>query len=291
MKSIMVMLMLAGASGSAFAKQVPLHAQPSRAKPDTSGVQASKPASMPEDAPASAPSGCATMLREIAEFAQQPDRAGPGECGASDLVRLNAVKMPDGSRVAMSPPATLRCKMAESVAEWVRAEMAPAVAAELGAQLKALVTSESYDCRPRNGIKGARMSEHGRGNAMDIAGLKLKGGATVDLTKAAVAKALRDRARVSACGRFTTVLGPGADAHHEDHIHVDLAERGRGQRICQWDVREPPVVATAAPPAARWPVAAAPPAAADATPVADDVPLPLRRPFELVYGGGGSRYR
>jgi hypothetical protein len=51
---------------------------------------------------------------------------------------------------------------------------------------------------------------------------------------------LRDALRETACARFTTVLGPGSDGHHEGHIHLDLAERGHGYRICQWDVREPP---------------------------------------------------
>jgi hypothetical protein len=46
--------------------------------------------------------------------------------------------------------------------------------------------------------------------------------------------------RESACHRFTTVLGPGADSHHNNHIHLDILERHRGGRICQWDVREPP---------------------------------------------------
>jgi hypothetical protein len=54
-----------------------------------------------------------------------------------------------------------------------------------------------------------------------------------------VAKDFREGLRTSACQRFTTVLGPGADGHHEGHIHLDLAERRQGYRICQWDVREP----------------------------------------------------
>jgi len=36
-----------------------------------------------------------------------------------------------------------------------------------------------------------------------------------------------------------TVLGPGSDGYHEEHIHLDLAERHNGYRICQWDVNLP----------------------------------------------------
>ena len=37
---------------------------------------------------------------------------------------------------------------------------------------------------------------------------------------------------------FTTVLGPASDGFHENHVHVDLAERRSGYRICQWAVRD-----------------------------------------------------
>ena len=35
------------------------------------------------------------------------------------------------------------------------------------------------------------------------------------------------------------MLGPGSDGYHENHVHVDLAERRGGHRMCQWDVRDP----------------------------------------------------
>jgi hypothetical protein len=324
MKSTVVMLMLVAAGGPALAKHVSQYANAPRTKPAAPSTQVPKPESKPkpeliaDETLNSGPSACMTMLREIAEFTPLPDRAGPGDCGAIDLVRLDAIKMPDGSRVTVSPAAMLRCKMAESVAEWMRSEIAPAVSAEFRKSPKALMTAAGYHCRPRNNVKGAKMSEHGRGNAMDIVGFRLAGGDMVDLTRPAVSKLLRDKARVSACGRFTTVLGPGSDAHHESHIHVDLAERSRGHRLCQWDVRETaPVVANATPALPQWPISTVKPlpaaanasaslisakpspaaanvsttlvslsaAAREAAPETADVPLPLRRPFELVYAG------
>jgi hypothetical protein len=54
-----------------------------------------------------------------------------------------------------------------------------------------------------------------------------------------VARVFRERLRQTACVRFKTVLGPGSDGYHEEHIHVDLAERNHDYRICQWDIREP----------------------------------------------------
>jgi hypothetical protein len=72
---------------------------------------------------------------------------------------------------------------------------------------------------------------------------------------------MRDSIRESACGRFTTVLGPGSDGHHEAHIHLDIAERHNGYRICQWEVREPPPAELAS---AQVPLPTPRPAIADA---------------------------
>ena len=54
-----------------------------------------------------------------------------------------------------------------------------------------------------------------------------------------MAKDFRERLRKTTCARFSTVLGPGSDGYHENHVHVDLAERAGGHRMCQWEVREP----------------------------------------------------
>jgi hypothetical protein len=97
----------------------------------------------------------------------------------------------------------------------------------------------SYECRGRNRIVGARTSEHGKGNALDIRGLTLTDGRFVELTDPHVARDVREKFRASTCSRFATVLGPGSDGYHENHIHLDLAVRHSGYRLCQWDVRNP----------------------------------------------------
>jgi len=185
-------------------------------------------------------SACDIRLSELAEFTPLPGLVGPGECGAADVVRLSAVTLRDRTRVPLNPPAVLRCTMAEAVAHFMRNDVAPA-AAELGSPLASIVNYDSYDCRGRNRIAGAKISEHGKGNAIDIRGIKLGNGTTVELTSPVVAKDFRERVRIASCGRFSTVLGPGSDGYHEGHIHLDLAERNRGYKMCQWDVREPPV--------------------------------------------------
>ena len=84
------------------------------------------------------------------------------------------------------------------------------------------------------------MSEHGKGNAVDVRAFTLADNRVLGLTDMAVPKELRAAIRESACARFTTVLGPGSDGYHDSHIHLDIADRRNGYRIGQWEVREPP---------------------------------------------------
>jgi Extensin-like protein C-terminus len=72
-----------------------------------------------------------------------------------------------------------------------------------------------------------------------VRGFTLADGTDVVLTDTAVNKQARIHLRETACARFTTVLGPGSDGYHENHVHLDLLERRSGYRICQWDVRDP----------------------------------------------------
>lgn len=184
------------------------------------------------------PSACQIRIADkIAVIAPLLSFAGPGDCQASDVVKLEAIILQDKTRVAVTPAATLRCPMAEAVANWVREDVATATAA-LGATLRVLDNYASYDCRGRNRAAGARMSEHGLANAIDIRGMALTNGTFAGLTDRAFSKDFREAMKKSVCARFTTVLGPGSDGHHETHIHLDLAERRGGYRLCQWDVRE-----------------------------------------------------
>jgi hypothetical protein len=187
----------------------------------------------------SEPSACRQRLEALAVIASIPRLIGPGGCGGGDLVELSAVRMAGNTQIAIKPAPILRCAMAESLASWVRDEAAPRIA-KTGALLRQLDTYDDYSCRGRNRIIGAQMSEHGKGNAVDIRSFSFTDGRVVMPTDVKVSKDLRAGLRESACARFTTVLGPGSDGYHEEHIHLDLAERRSGFRMCQWDVREPP---------------------------------------------------
>jgi len=185
------------------------------------------------------PSACRLALsEEIAIAPSIPDIHGPGGCGGEDLVRLEAVVLPDKHRVALKPAATLRCTMASAIADWVRTDMAP-LAASLGSEISDLDNFNSFECRGRNGVAGAPLSEHGRANALDVRGVKLADGRSISLTDREVPRDTREAILHSVCARFMTVLGPGSDEYHEDHIHLDLMERHNNYRICQWNVWDP----------------------------------------------------
>lgn len=185
------------------------------------------------------PSACRQALTEAIAIAPSiPAIHGPGGCGADDLVRLEAIMLPDKSRVTVSPAATLRCAMAAEIASWVRSDLEP-LAQRLGSALAELRSYESYDCRSFNGVKGAPLSEHGHANALDVHSFRLADGREVAPTDRTQPRELREDMLHSACTRFSTVLGPSSDWHHEDHIHIDLMERHNHYRICQWEVLDP----------------------------------------------------
>ena len=213
---------------------------------------AARSAEVPTPTTAPGSSACQQRLRpDVALIHSLPSISGPGSCGAEDVGRLDAVVLKDGEHIALTPPATLRCPMAEAVVRWVRDEVAPAVAARLGSPVRTIAIGTSYECRGRDRDPNAKVSEHGHANALDVSGFKLASGTTVELTDKASPKEFREFMRQSACANFTTVLGPGSDSYHENHIHLDLIERHSGYRLCQWDVQTIPQAPSAPRPPQR----------------------------------------
>ena len=206
-------------------------ASPPNGKPDQQAAPAPQPTPQP--------SACRLALTDAIAIAPSiPDIKGAGGCGGEDLVRLEAIVLPDKRRVSVKPAAILRCPMASALAEWIRSDIAP-LAERLGSAVSDLDNFDSFECRGRNRIVGAKLSEHGRANALDVRAFKFADGSLISLTDRTVPRGLRESVLHSACTRFSTVLGPGSDGYHEDHIHLDLMERRNNYRICQWDVWDP----------------------------------------------------
>ncbi|KPN63822.1 extensin family protein [Aliiroseovarius crassostreae] len=144
------------------------------------------------------------------------------------------VKVSEVSGIRLSTPAVMDCDTAKALDSWVRKGVVPAVG-RLGGGPAELKVIAHYACRTRNNKPGGKVSEHGKGKAVDIAGLTLKNGARISVLKGwkdpVQGKVLRAM-HASACGPFGTVLGPDADRYHKDHLHLDTA-RYRSGSYCR----------------------------------------------------------
>lgn len=239
MRLLIAMILLAGLNcGVAIADDVPL--PPARPLPYDDAPAAAERPPIGIDDLTSEPSECRQRLQTIADVTPITLIEGPGGCGGDDMVRLEGIKLADQRRIPVTPPPMLRCSMASALVDWVRDDVMPQVDA-LGAKLRSIDNFGDYECRGRNRIANAKLSEHGKGNAIDLRGFSLDNGRKIELTDVTVPVDFRNALRTSACARFTTVLGPGSDGYHNGHVHLDLAERHNGYRICEWDVNEPPV--------------------------------------------------
>ncbi|MBI2717536.1 MAG: extensin family protein [Rhizobiales bacterium] len=171
----------------------------------------------------------------------------PSDVGVAE--RMSAIDEGNGCRVpnpwrvsaianvSFSEPATLNCGMADPLNDWLRNVVDPAAQRNFGESVMSVDIVASYDCRARNNESGAKMSEHGFGNAIDIAAFNLASGRKVSVKEgwygSAAERGFLRLVRQQACNDFMTVLGPGSDSYHRDHFHLDLQNRGSGGHYCQ----------------------------------------------------------
>lgn len=137
-------------------------------------------------------------------------------CGVDNPVRITSV-----AGVRLSQAATVDCDTARALKTWVERGVEPAFGK---GQVVQLQVAGHYVCRPRNHRAGAKVSEHGKGRAIDISGFTFSNGKTQPVLRNFDRK--MRKAHKAACGIFTTTLGPGSDGMHEDHLHFDTAQRG-----------------------------------------------------------------
>jgi hypothetical protein len=203
------------------------------------------PAPLPPERPADLPAGPAptpatvvpddtACLRRLERLGVRAEPLAPlsdGLCGAAKPLRVTA--LPDG--VTLAPAATLTCIAAEALGRW-STEVRVIAERTVGKAPQTFQIGGSYECRGQNHDPAAKLSEHAYANGVDVMGFAFEGrapvavGATREGTpEAAFAAAVRTRA----CDFFRTVLGPGSDAVHANHLHLDERERTAGHRLCQ----------------------------------------------------------
>lgn len=177
------------------------------------------------------PSAYTIPLREI---------DGAGSCGMDRPFRVLAFN--EGT-VEVSPKATLACPITASVDRWMLEDIQPAAMAWFGQPVAKVKQMSSYSCRNMNGGPAGKVSEHAFGNAFDIGGFVLADGREITVKKGwkgqADEQGFLRTVQATGCQRFTTVLGPGYNIYHYDHIHVDLMRRASGKTSCNPNVRPP----------------------------------------------------
>jgi Extensin-like protein C-terminus len=171
----------------------------------------------------------------------QPDRtAAPDPGAASHGARLGrsraAAVSANVAPLTVTPAATLACPMVSELERWMATAVQPAAMRWFGSPVSEIKQISAYSCRGINGNSYARISEHAFGNALDIASFTLADGRTITVKGGwgglpEEQGFLRD-VQGAACDRFNTVLAPGSNVYHYDHIHVDLMRRHSGDRAC-----------------------------------------------------------
>jgi len=236
---------------------VPLDAAPQRTvpvprpRPVTFGAQSSSPPAAAHSLEVRQPGqtgdaahddeACLARLRAADIIFDNPAMpvAAKASCAIEIPVRLRSIKTRGRTPTEVHLPGEpiVSCQFAERLTAWLGNLVVPLIAGRMSADLRAVHTGPGYECRNRNRAAIGKLSAHAIGQAIDISAFELSTGKFIPI-KPDGDEAMRDAVdtvRTAACGWFTTVLGPGADAAHSDHLHVDMARHGTSDRyrICQ----------------------------------------------------------
>ncbi|MFG1477324.1 extensin family protein [Xanthobacter sp. V4C-4] len=202
---------------------------------------------------------------------------GDGACGMEYPFRVHALA--EGN-VVVEPSARLACPVIHEVDSWVKEVVEPAAEAWLGQPVVAIRQMSSYSCRNmNNGQANPKISEHAFGNALDVGAFRTADGRWITVKDGWKGKPEERgfllQVQAGACERFTTVLAPGSNVFHYDHIHVDLMRHAKGRTICKPAPKPMPAPAMAA---LGQPLPPAPPAVAPEPPPPAPAPA-LFAPF------------
>lgn len=182
---------------------------------------------------------CRATFADLGGVVQDDAPADPtatGACAIPGPVTFSHLRRPEGPDITLDSAITVRCTLAVELARWIGVDVA-AIASANGTTLAKVTGVGGHACRPRNGQAGAQISEHASGNAFDLLGFTLADGREIALWQADPAtREIRAAVQKSACARFRTVLGPGADSSHANHVHLDMRQRRADFALCQGTV-------------------------------------------------------
>jgi hypothetical protein len=159
-----------------------------------------------------------------------------GACFVETPVKLFSASA-DKTKITFPDKPLLACGFAGQFAQFMVEVANPLAFTALASAIKTIETGPGHECRFRNRALSGKMSEHGHGLAVDIRALTLTDGRrlVVGAATAESEKHYLETLGKAACGFFSTVLGPGGDAMHKDHLHLDAEVRQTrmGAHFCQ----------------------------------------------------------
>ncbi|WP_145316486.1 extensin family protein [Rhizobium sp. ERR 922] len=240
--------------------KAPIPAEKPSASPDGPIVPAEKPTAQPEEKPAPPPEeqtngqqmqgpprppptiasepddqhqACLKALTAIGATFKEIARIDDGNgCGIDKPIALSS-PLPG---IEFKPEGKMRCEAALALAQWMKESVIPSAAALDNGKIVTINQASTYVCRLRNNASTGKISEHARGNAIDIASFTFENGKTIAIEPRredpTLTGAFQRAASASACLYFTTVLDPESDAAHETHFHLDVIERNGDFRYC-----------------------------------------------------------
>jgi hypothetical protein len=139
--------------------------------------------------------------------------------------------------VEVKPAATLACPIVSMLDQWITTSVQPAALKWFRQPVVEIKQISAYSCRGMNGNPNAHISEHAFGNALDIAEFTLADGHKISVQYGwhgtPEEQGFLHDVQAAACEDFTTVLAPGANVYHYNHIHVDLMRHYNGRHICE----------------------------------------------------------
>ena len=240
--------------------KAPIPAEKPSASPDGPVVPAEKPTAQPDEKPAPRPEeqtngqqmqgpprppltiasepddqhqACLKALTAIGATFKEIARIDDGNgCGIDKPIALSS-PLPG---IEFKPEGKMRCEAALALAQWMKESVIPSATALDNGKIVTINQASTYVCRLRNNASTGKISEHARGNAIDVASFTFENGKTIAIEPRredpTLTGAFQRAASASACLYFTTVLDPESDAAHETHFHLDVIERNGGFRYC-----------------------------------------------------------
>ena len=217
-------------AGTVTPDEVPVPLPPPRPDSPAAPAEASAPPAAEPPKPVADAGTCEGRLAQLGvKFETKPDLKD-GACGAPDPLLVS--ELPEG--IVVTPPATTTCPVAEALARWAVQVLKPEGEKHLKRAPKSVAIGTSYECR--NQRSGGKLSEHAFANGVDVMSFAFEGRPAVPVAfhpNGSPEAEFQAAIRQGACTHFTTVLGPGSDAAHADHLHLDMRERKAGYRLCQ----------------------------------------------------------